>query len=413
VSAEEWRECKLGDLLEIRHGYAFKGEFFGTTGTHIVLTPGNFFDEGGFKSKGSDEKWYSGPVPSDYVLNEGDIIVAMTEQAEGLLGSSAIVPRGGLYLHNQRIGLVKLKPEASCDPRYISYLFNTRSVRQQIRASASGAKIRHTAPSRIAEVAVTIPPIAEQRHISGLLSGYDELIDNNLRRIRILEEMARSIYREWFVRFRFPGYESVDRVMSPLGMIPKGFDVRVSSQIATYLNGYAFKPGDWGSLGKPIIKIRELKSGISSDTPRNTGESIPQKFVVSDGDVLFSWSADLDVYLWSGGEGLLNQHLFNVIPIKGLSRVFCFHALKEVMPQFRALSLGATMHHIKRSALDQVMLTVPPTELRSCFDDIVEPIHSLALTLRRAVLNLRATRDLLLPRLISGRLSLAQTEAAI
>lgn len=144
-----WSDCKLGDLLEIKHGYAFLGEHFADAGTHIVLTPGNFYDEGGFKHKGDKEKWYTGPVPPEYVLKESDLIIAMTEQAEGLLGSSAIIPRSGLYLHNQRLGLVQLRDESKTCRRFIYYLFNSKPVRQQICASASGVKIRHTAPSRI------------------------------------------------------------------------------------------------------------------------------------------------------------------------------------------------------------------------------------------------------------------------
>src|SRR5216684_3287982 len=127
-----WRDCKLGDLLEIRHGYAFLGKHFASEGTHIVLTPGNFYDEGGFKQKGDKEKWYTGPIPPDYVLSENDLIVAMTEQAEGLLGSSVIVPRSRLYLHNQRLGLVQIRDNSKTDKRFLYYLFNLKSVRQQI-----------------------------------------------------------------------------------------------------------------------------------------------------------------------------------------------------------------------------------------------------------------------------------------
>jgi type I restriction enzyme, S subunit len=216
--------------------------------------------------------------------------------------------------------------------------------------------------------------------------------------------MARALYREWFVHFRFPGHESVPRVPSPLGEIPKGWEVKPFSVIATYVNGYAFKPGDWGNEGKPIIKIKELKAGVTADTPRNLGDGISEKYQVRDGDILFSWSADLDAYLWMGGEGLLNQHLFNVLPFDGLTRTFCFHALKEAMPRFRALSLGATMHHIKRSALDQVSTVVPSSATRAHFEKVVEPIHMQLITLTRHVQNLRRTRDLLLPRLLSGQM---------
>jgi type I restriction enzyme S subunit len=150
------RSVKLGDLFTIKHGYAFKGEHFGTEGSHIVLTPGNFFDEGGFKKKGDKEKWYSGKIPGDYILSRGDLLVAMTEQAEGLLGSSAIVPEDNRYLHNQRLGLIQnLK---GVDKYFLYHIFNSQSVRQQIRASCSGVKVRHTSPSRIYEVKVDIPP---------------------------------------------------------------------------------------------------------------------------------------------------------------------------------------------------------------------------------------------------------------
>lgn len=149
-----------------------------------------------------------------------------------------------------------------------------------------------------------------------------------------------------------------------------------------------------------------MKAGIVADTPRNLGDEIPEKYTIHDGYVLFSWSADLDSYLWMGGEGLLNQHLFNVVPFDGISRAFCFHALKESMPRFRALSLGATMHHIKRSALDQVFTLLPPAILRKRFEVFVEPMHQQLITLTKHVENLRRTRDLLLPRLLSGQVKL-------
>ena len=110
--------------------------------------------------------------------------------------------------------------------------------------------------------------------------------------------------------------------------------------------------------------------------------------------------------LWMGGEGLLNQHLFNVVPFDAISRPFAFHALKESMPRFRALSLGATMHHIKRSALDQVITLLPPAVFRTRFEVFVNPMHQHLITLTKHVHNLRHTRDLLLPRLVSGETTL-------
>ena len=120
---------------------------------------------------------------------------------------------------------------------------------------------------------------------------------------------------------------------------------------------YAFRPDHWGAAGKPIVKIKELKAGITADTPRNPGNGILAKYDVRDGDVLFSWSADLDTYLWMGG----------------------------------------------RSALDQVFSLLPPVTLRKRFEVLVEPMHRQLITLTKHVRNLRQTRDLLLPRLLSGQ----------
>ena len=119
------------------------------------------------------DRWYTGPVPDEYVLGADDLLVAMTEQAEGLLGSSALVPCSDLYLHNQRLGLILVRDQKQTDKKFLYHLFNYQPVRDQIRGSASGTKIRHTAPSRIAEVNVEVPPLPIQRRIAGILSAYD------------------------------------------------------------------------------------------------------------------------------------------------------------------------------------------------------------------------------------------------
>ena len=298
--------------------------------------------------------------------------------------------------------LVIFRPSHRIDPRFLMYVLNSGWGRATIAGGVVGAAQHHFNIGVAKQLSIQLPPLELQARVSGILSAYDELIENSQHRIRLLETMARALYREWFVHFRFPGHENVLRVGSPIGDVPVGWESKPFSAFATYLNGYAFKPSDLGAVGQPIIKIKELKAGISGDTPRNSGNGIPAKFIVRDGDVLFSWSADLDAYRWLEGEGLLNQHLFNVLPLDGISKAFCFHALKEAMPRFRALSLGATMHHIKRAALDQVFALLPPSALRNQFDALVEPMHEQLVTLTRHVRNLRRTRDLLLPRLLSG-----------
>jgi type I restriction enzyme S subunit len=223
--------------LRIKHGWAFKGEFFSDSGPYVLLTPGNFNEEGGLRLKGEKEKYYTGEVPSEFILKHGDLLVVMTEQAEGLLGSPAIIPEGDRYLHNQRLGLVVDIDESLVDKLFLYYLFNLREVRAQIRATANGAKVRHTSPDRIYQVKVQLPPLPLQQEIASILSAYDDLIENNTRRIKILEEMARAIYREWFVHFRFPGHEKVKLVDSPLGKIPEGWEVKPIGDVIETLGG--------------------------------------------------------------------------------------------------------------------------------------------------------------------------------
>ena len=155
------------------------------------------------------------------------------------------------------------------------------------------------------------------------MAAYDELIDNNQKQIKLLEEAAQRLYKEWFVDLRFPGYEDVHIVDG----VPEGWSVKSMDDIADYLNGYAFKPSDWGKIGKPIIKIKELNEGISKDTPRNTGDDIPEKYSVYAGDIIFSWSATLTAKIWDAEEGLLNQHLFKVTPNKGIAREYVLQSI--------------------------------------------------------------------------------------
>ncbi len=409
---DEWCEVVLGDVLAIRHGFAFEGKHFTQGGSTCLLTPGNFYEGGGFRDRGASQKSYEGPVPSGYELRPDSVVIAMTEQSQGLLGSSGRIPADGkTWLHNQRIGLVCSTDRADDD--FIYYLMNASIVRNQISATATGTKVRHTAPGRIEAVKVRLPGPGIQRRIAAVLSAFDELIEINERRIELLEDLARSLYREWFVHFRFPGHEDVEMVDSELGPIPEGWEVRTFAEAADFINGYAFKPAHHGAIGRPIIKIKELKQGVNKNTPRYAGLDLDQRFLVEPGDLLFSWSADLDAYLWSGEPGFLNQHLFAVSPKMGMTRSFLFHALREAMGSFKSRAQGTTMRHIKRSALREVSFAAPGERLRSDFTELVEPTHAQAINLRHLNEQLAATRDLLLPRLVTGRLDISEVDLGV
>ena len=249
----EWREVTLGDTLEVKHGFAFKGQYFTDEGDLIVLTPGNFFESGGFKRKSGTEKYYVGPVPDGYLLQRGDVVVAMTEQAEGLLGSSATIPQDDRYLHNQRIGLLRITDPARLDQRFCYHLMNSPTVRRQIQATATGSKVRHTAPERIRAVRVPLPGVETQRAIAGILDDMDEMVESNRRRTQILEEMAKAIYREWFVHFRFRGADDSSLIESTFGLVPEGWKVRDIGDVLELRYGKALKADD--RQGGPVAVV--------------------------------------------------------------------------------------------------------------------------------------------------------------
>ena len=161
-----WVEQPLAELCDIKHGFAFKSEFFANSGDYVLLTPGNFYESGGYRDRGEKQKYFSGEIPNGFMLSKGDLLVAMTEQAAGLLGSPVLIPESGKFLHNQRLGLVTAKPGVPWMNEFFFHVFNTQAVRKEIHDRASGVKVRHTSPSKIGEVVVSFPTsISEQRDI--------------------------------------------------------------------------------------------------------------------------------------------------------------------------------------------------------------------------------------------------------
>jgi type I restriction enzyme S subunit len=194
---EHWEEFPLGSLMRLKHGYAFDGEGFSDAGEYILMTPGNFHERGGFRSK-DPEKYYGGnDFPRDFILEAGQLLVAMTEQAPGLLGSALFVPNEGIYLHNQRVGLVQgLRRDRLCEA-FLFYLFNSSRYRAEVSITSTGAKVRHTSPGRMLAVRVWLPPVEEQLVIVAAvdksLDEIDLLYSASHHSISLLQERRSAL----------------------------------------------------------------------------------------------------------------------------------------------------------------------------------------------------------------------------
>jgi type I restriction enzyme S subunit len=200
---EGWIEKPLSELCDVKHGFAFKSEYFTESGEYVLLTPGNFYESGGYRDRGEKQKYYCGQIPDGFILSEGDLLVAMTEQAAGLLGSPILVPESGKFLHNQRLGLVTKKPGAPWTNEFFFHVFNTQAVRKELHKSASGVKVRHTSPAKIGEVVVAFPTnLSEQERIVSKLKSLSEETQHLAavyeRKLFTLDALKRSLLHQAF-----------------------------------------------------------------------------------------------------------------------------------------------------------------------------------------------------------------------
>lgn len=390
-----WVETNLGKAIDIKHGYAFKGEFISLEfNNKILITPGNFKVGGGFK--GDKFKYYTGDFPEDYILRPNDVIVTMTDLSkEGdTLGFSAKIPNDtNEYLHNQRIGLVKFI-NSDFDKEFIYWFLRTNHYQKSMVNSSTGSTVRHTSPNRIREYTFYCPRIEEQKSIAAILTAFDDKIELLQAQNNSLEQTAQTIFKEWFGKYQV-GDE-----------LPEGWSLGKLSEIAEFLNGLALQkyPPIAGEETLPVIKIRELKQGITSNTDK-ANTHLDEKYIIENGDVLFSWSGSLEVVIWQNGKGALNQHLFKVSSEKYPKWFYHFWIL-EHLREFRGVASdkATTMGHINRKHLDLAEVIIPDEVSLKKMNNLFSPIIEKTENNAQQIQTLKQTRDTLLPKLMSGKL---------
>ena len=410
---------KLGEILDVTRGASLSGEYYATEGEYIRLTCGNFdYQNNCFKeNKSKDNLYYVGDFKSEFLMEEGDIITPLTEQAIGLLGSTAIIPESGKYIQSQDVAKIICK-EDLLDKDFAFYLISSALVKQQLSAAAQQTKIRHTSPDKIKDCTVWIPELSEQKRIGKLLRSIDRKIELNRAINQNLEAMAKQFYDYWFVQFDFPNEEGKPYKSSGGKMvwneklkrnIPVGWHCGNLFEIAVFTNGLAcqkFRPKD-NEVPLPVIKIREMHDGISVDTEKVTS-NIPESVKVYNGDVLFSWSASLEVMLWAYGLGGLNQHIFKVTSANDFPKSFYYFQLLDYIDVFKKVAEArkTTMGHITQDHLQQSTIAIPDNkDIAVRFEELISPIFEQVVKLHEEISYLIKQRDELLPLLMNGQVS--------
>lgn len=409
----KWPTVRLGDLFQIKHGFAFKGVHFSSEPGPVVLTPGNFEASGGLKLRPGKDRSYQEEFPAEYMLKAGELLVVMTDltQEAAILGAPAFVPFRMQCLHNQRLGkIVDLKADL-LNLRFLYYLCNTYEYREYLKSTATGATVKHTSPSRIYDFSVSLPPLQTQCEIVRVLGAYDDLIEINQRRISVLEEMARGLFTEWFTHLRFPGHEDVAIEDTPEGRLPQGWRWGKFSDLATEVRD-TISPAEVDPA-TPYIGLEHISRRSTTLVERGMAESISSlKARFKKGDILFgkirpyfhkvAWAAfngiaSTDAIIWRPTSGFSAQAL-----MQASDDAFVAHSVQT--------SNGTKMPRANNKVLANYPCALAPSNISVRFESAVGPMIEAAAALQASNESLTAARDLLLPRLISGQLPVTQAE---
>lgn len=410
-------DFKLEDLIDIKHGFAFKGEYFcDEEKKDVLVTPGNFQIGGGFKS--DKLKFYDGPIPKDFILRSGDIIVTMTDLSKeaDTLGYSAKVPESETYtyLHNQRIGLIELL-SSSIDSQFLYWMLRTESYQKFVVGSASGATVKHTSPNKIRAFEFKAPKEKlNQKKIALILNSYEDLIENNLNRIKLIEEMLHITYEEWFVRMKFPGYQKA--IFDKVTGLPEGWNnTNLSEAIqinpttkASTKESAPYVP--MGSLSTSSMIIDGIESRIPSGGAKfKNGDTLVARITpcLENGKTGFV-DFLLDEQVATGSTEFI---VLRESPKVNRYFIYCL-ARSEY---FRGFSINNMLgsdgrQRVNHKAYNKYSINVPPKSVMEKFEDLASPAFMTIQNLVHQNELLKEARDILLPRLMTGMIDIEQVE---
>ena len=345
-----------------------------------------------------------------YGIRSGDLIMC-----EGGEPGRCAIWRDKIPNMKIQKALHRIRPHDCLDVRYLYFWFTLAGKLGWLNRYFTETTIKHLPGDSLKEIEIDLPEITTQRGIADVLSSLEDKVEHNKCICAELESMAKTIYDYWFTQFDFPDGEGKPYRSSGGEMvwneqlkreIPKEWEVGNLYRIADFTNGLAcqnYRPAD-GECGLPVIKIREMHEGISKETER-VSENIPEKNKIFDGDVLFSWSATLEVMYWFGGDGGLNQHIFKVTPKVPFTKEYMYEQLSAYVINFvkMAEARKTTMGHITTDHLEQSRIALPPKPIIEDFSKIIAPIHRKLGQCRRENRELTRLRDWLLPMLMNGQ----------
>jgi len=381
----------LGQCIEMTKGYAFKSSWFSNNGYPIVKVS-NFTED---SIDISNLLFIPNEIAKDYQkykILHGDVIIqtvgSWPRNPNSVVGKVIKVPSnlsGALLNQNA----VLLKPNCKLEKKYLFYLLKEQSFKKYIIGTAQGAANQASITlESIKSFTFQRPIINIQQKIASILSAYDDLIENNLKRIKILKEMAQLIYREWFVNFRFPGHENVRMVDSPMGMIPEGWEVKKLGEVIELAYGKGLKQSTRKDGKIPVFGSSGIIGFHNESLVKGSGVIVGRK----------------------GNVGSVHWSYYDFYPIDTVYYVISELPLYYVyfnLQKQNFINNDAAVPGLSRTQAYLLPFLVPSENVLEYFTDIIEPKFELIKSLQSKNENLQNTRDLLLSKLISGEIDVS------
>lgn len=355
-----------------------------------------------------------------YSLGVGDIVVARTGANTG---ASSIIKIQKDCVFASYLIRFRINSKVAI-PIFVGYVLKSHLWENYIEGILGGSAQPGANAKQLGQFKLPIPPVQEQKNIAKILSALDSKIELNRCMNGTLEAVGEAVFRRWFVDFEFPNEEGKPYNSSGGKMvyndelekeIPKGWRVNPIDEIADFLNGLAMQkfPAKENEEFLPVIKIRELRQGITESTDR-ANLDVPEEYVVDDGAVLFSWSGSLEVVLWGYGKGALNQHLFKVTSSE-YPKWFFYYWILNYLPEYRHIASGkaTTMGHIRRHHLTNSLVVVPDEKTLKRMDKMFAPVIKKIIAKKIETRTLTQIRDSLLPKLMSGKIRVPITNDSV
>jgi len=424
----KWPIVKLGDHADLLAGFAFKSSAFTHNASDIPLVKGENLHQG-FIDWEAAKKWPSTEYEKHktFQLETNDVVLAMDRPwIEAGLKFSWIRKRDPKSLLVQRVA--RLRGRNGLLSEYLRFIVGSPDFTDYIKPIVTGVNVPHISGDQIRGFMSCLPPIPTQQKIAAILSPYDDLIENNLRRIKILEEMAQNLYREWFVKFRFPGHQHARFTDSALGPIPEGWEVAGISDVAIIHRGRSYKGTELADEGgRPFINLKcmERDGGFrSSGLKRYTG-LFKNTHTVRAGEMVMAITDMTQerrivarvgrVSRLDADFGVISMDLVRVASRGNLSETYLYAMFRwsGFADEVKQHANGANVLHLLPDRIGEYRFICPPSDIASRFGEIALPMLSLCDSLEQKNTTLRRTRDLLLPRLISGEVDVSELDIVV